>query len=120
MAPACTRGAAPVCSRAITKFVRTLLPWLLALAALAPIVFRPRDVWWLIDEPRLIANAWHFNQEHIPAHTGLFGNFGVPYGPVPTQIYQVLLSITHDPFTLVVLRGLLCASLTSAGLIWLA
>ncbi len=75
---------------------------------------------WLIDEPRLIANAFYFNQDHLPAHTGLFGNFGVPYGPVPTQIYQLLLALTHDPETLVMLRGLLCAVLTSIGLLWLA
>lgn len=80
----------------------------------------PGDVSWLIDEPRLVANAYYFNQDRIPAHTGLFGNFGVPYGPVPTQIYQVLLWFTHDPELLVVLRGLLCAGLTSIGLLWMA
>ncbi len=93
---------------------------MLALAALVPVVFCPGDVWWLIDEPRLIANAFYFNQDHIPAHTGLFGNFGVPYGPVPTQTYQVLLWLTHDPLVLVALRGLLCAALTSIGLLWMA
>ena len=85
-----------------------------------PVVMWPGDVSWLIDEPRLIANAFYFNQDHMPAHTGLFGNFGVPYGPVPTQTYQVLLWFTHDPETLVVLRGLLCAGLTSLGLVWMA
>ena len=90
------------------------------LVALAPVVLYPGDVSWLIDEPRLIANAYYFNQDHLPAHTGLFGNFGIPYGPVPTQIYQVLLWFTHDPLVLVVLRGLLCATLTSIGLLWMA
>ena len=90
------------------------------LAALIPVVMWPGDVSWLIDEPRLIANAFYFNQDHMPAHTGLFGNFGVPYGPVPTQTYQVLLWFTHDPEMLVVLRGLLCAGLTSVGLLWMA
>ena len=90
------------------------------LAALVPVIIWPGDVSWLIDEPRLIANAFYFNQDHIPAHTGLFGNFGVPYGPVPTQIYQLLLAITHDPESIVVLRGLLCACLTSVGLLWMA
>jgi hypothetical protein len=56
----------------------------------------------------------------MPAHSGIFGNFGVPYGPVPTHIYQILLGITHDPETLVVIRGLLCAGLTTIGLLWLA
>jgi len=96
------------------------LPWLLALATLVPVVLWPGDVSWLIDEPRLIANAYYFNRDHIPAHTGLFGNFGIPYGPVPTQIYQALLAITHNPLALVVLRGLLCAGLTGAALLWMA
>ena len=80
----------------------------------------PGDVSWLIDEPRLIANAYYFNHDQMPAHTGLFGNFGVPYGPVPTQIYQVLLGFTHNPESIVILRGLLCAALTSIGLLWFA
>ena len=109
----------PLCA-AITTSPRSFLPWLLALAALLPVVLWPGDVSWLIDEPRLIANAFYFNQDRIPAHTGLFGNFGVPYGPVPTQIYQLLLALTHNPLALVVLRGLLCAGLTSVGLLWLA
>ncbi len=104
----------------IEKHLRTFLPWLLVLAALIPVAIWPGDVSWLIDEPRLVANAYYFNQDRLPAHTGLFGNFGVPYGPVPTQIYQVLLGFTHDPETLVVLRGLLCAALTSIGLLWFA
>ena len=110
----------PQSARIIHQPRRSLLPWLLALATLLPVVLWPGDVSWLIDEPRLIANAFYFNQDHMPAHTGLFGNFGVPYGPVPTQTYQLLLGITHDPFSLVVLRGLLCAGLTGIGLIWLA
>ena len=97
----------PSCKRAINNTRRSLFLWLLVLAALVPVVMWPGDVSWLIDEPRLIANAFYFNQDHMPAHTGLFGNFGVPYGPVPTQTYQVLLWFTHDPETLVVLRGLL-------------
>jgi hypothetical protein len=118
--PPCTaRAVFPLCA-AITSSSRSFLPWLLALAALLPVVLWPGDVSWLIDEPRLIANAFYFNQDQIPAHTGLFGNFGVPYGPVPTQIYQLLLAITHNPLALVVLRGLLCAGLTSLGLLWLA
>ncbi len=99
---------------------RLLVPWLLALATLIPVVLWPSDVSWLIDEPRLIANAYYFNQDGLPAHMGLFGNFGVPYGPVPTQIYQALLAVTHDLPTVVVLRGLLCAVLTGIGLLWLA
>jgi hypothetical protein len=110
----------PQAARIIHQPRRSLLPWLLALATLLPVVLWPGDVSWRIDEAQLIANAFYFNQDHMPAHTGLFGNFGVPYGPVPTQTYQALLAITHDPLALVVLRGLLCACLTGVGLLWLA
>jgi hypothetical protein len=93
---------------------------LLVLAAMVPLVIWPEDVTWGIDEPRLIANAWHANHDsHLAAH-GLYGNFGVCYGPVPTQIYQLLLCFTHDPYTLVILRALLCATVTAASLLWLA
>ena len=92
----------------------------LLLIALAPLLLWPGDIPWLIDEPRLIANAWHANQDGALATAGLAGNFGVRYGPLPTQIYQALLLATHDPATLVILRGLLCGGVTAFSLLWLA
>lgn len=92
----------------------------LAVLALGPVVMWPGDVPWTTDEPRLIAQAWHANHAHVLASCGLFGNFGVPYGPLPTQLYQLLLLLTHDPSTLVVLRGLLCGGVTACSLLWLA
>jgi hypothetical protein len=92
----------------------------LIVLALAVIALWPGDVSWLMDEPRLIANAWHANHDHELAVGGLYGNFGIRYGPLGTQVYQLLLLITHDPFTLVVLRALLCAGLTGFALLWLA
>lgn len=80
----------------------------------------PGDVSWLMDEPRLIANAWHANHDGQLAVGGLYGNFGIRYGPLPTQIYQLLLLITHDPRILVVLHVLLCAGITGFALLWLA
>lgn len=88
--------------------------------ALLLITLWPGDVSWLLDEPRLIATAWHANHDHQIAVGGLYGNFGIRYGPLPTQIYQLLLLITHDPFALVVLRALLCAGVTGGALLWLA
>ena len=103
--------------------VRSRQQWiaiLLVLATMVPLVLWPGDVSWCIDEPRLIANAWHANHDgHLAVH-GLYGNFGVCYGPVPTQVYQALLAITHDPYTLVILRALLCAAITAGSLLWLA
>ena len=92
----------------------------LVLLALCPTVLWPGEVFWLIDEPRLIATAWHHNNDHGLAHSGLFGNMGFPYGPLPTQIYQFLLMLTHDPFVLVLLRAILCAGVTCFSLLWLA
>ncbi len=92
----------------------------LVLLALCPTVLWPGEVSWLIDEPRLVANAWHYNNDHGLADRGLFGNMGFPYGPLPTQIYQALLMLTHDPFALVLLRSILCAGVTSFSLLWLA
>jgi hypothetical protein len=78
------------------------------------------DVSFLIDEPRLLAMAWHANHDGVLATTGLAGNFGVRYGPLAVQVYQALLLITHDPYALVILRGLLCGGVTAFGLLWLA
>lgn len=92
----------------------------LAVLALVPVVLWPGDVSFLIDEPRLLAMAWHANHDGTLASVGLAGNFGVRYGPLGVQIYQVLLLITHDPYLLVILRGLLCGGATAVGLLWLA
>lgn len=92
----------------------------LVVLVLVLLAWWPGDVSWLMDEPRLIANAWHANHDHQLAVGGLYGNFGIRYGPLATQVYQLLLLITHDPFTLVVLHALLCAGVTGWALLWLA
>jgi hypothetical protein len=85
-----------------------------------PAVLWIGDVSWLQDEPRLLAKAYHANAHGVLENCGLNGNFGVPYGPLPTQIYQLLLLITHDPLTFAAIRAGLCAGATAIGLIWLA
>lgn len=96
--------------------------WSVGLLVLALVVITlwPGDVSWLMDEPRLIGNAWHANHDHQLAVGGLYGNFGIRYGPLATQMYQLLLLITHNPITLVVLHALLCAGVTGFALLWLA
>jgi hypothetical protein len=96
-----------------------LSPGLIVLA-LAGLALWPGDASWLLDEPRLIATAWHGNHDWHLAVGGLYGNFGIRYGPLPTQVYQALLLFTHNPFALVVLRALLCGSVTGFSLLWLA
>jgi hypothetical protein len=90
------------------------------LAAVVPAVLWVGDISWLQDEPRLLAKAFHSNEHHTIESTGLNGNFGVPYGPLPTQIYQLLLLLTHDPLKIAAIRAALCAGVTAIGLSWLA
>lgn len=89
-------------------------------AAVLPAIAWPDQVSWLIDEPQLIARAYHANQAGKLAERGLVGNFGLIYGPTATQIYQLMLGVTHDPLTLARLRAGLCAGVTALGLLWLA
>ena len=90
------------------------------LAAVIPAMLWPGDNLWTNDEPRLIANAWHSNAAWHPAWGGLWGNFGIRYGPLPTQIYQFLLCLTHDPLVLAALRGAIASAVTAGSLLWLA
>jgi hypothetical protein len=76
----------------------------LALTLLAALV-APGAVAFGADEAALVGKALLANRSEVAATNGLVGTFGVPYGPVPTWIYQYLLSLTHDPVSLVSLRA---------------
>src|SRR4051812_10903056 len=65
------------------------------LAAVIPAVLWVGDISFMQDEPRLLAKAFHANERHAIEIKGLNGNFGVPYGPLPTHIYQIILVFTH-------------------------
>ena len=79
----------------------------------------PGDVPWGGDDAMLIGNARRANAEHRLADAGLGGSFNVPYGPLPTQLYQGLLLVTDDLPTVVRLRAALAAGVTAAALLWL-
>jgi len=89
-------------------------------AAFLPALVWPGDISWMNDEAELIAQAWFGNKAHVLVQHGLAGNFSVIYGPLPTQVYQLLLLITHDPLRLVQLRAALCSGVTAISLLWLA
>jgi hypothetical protein len=89
-------------------------------AAIVPAVLWVGDISWMQDEPRHLAKAWHANANHRLETHGLNGNFGVPYGPLPTQIYQLFLLTTHDILKIAAMRAGLCAGVTAIGLLWLA
>jgi hypothetical protein len=93
---------------------------------------RPGDATWINDEPQLlhiafVCNAGQFPDAriHIPfthatlAPYGLVGTRGARYGPLPVWIYQIFLAITHDPILMVVMRALICSSITAIALDWL-
>src|SRR5205814_6967687 len=91
----------------------------MVVVCLLPAVW-PGDAPWTNDEPHLLAAALDANAAHRPAAMGLYGSYGVPYGPLPTQIYQVLLLVTRDPVLLVAIRGVLTMSATGLALLWLS
>ena len=104
---------------------RANLAWTFAaivtlLAACLPAVLWPGDISWMNDEPNLIAHALHANERHVLADEGLLGSFGIKYGPLPTQVYQAMLLLTHDPVKLVAIHALLCSAATALALLWLA
>ncbi|HEX8913337.1 MAG TPA: hypothetical protein VF796_13335, partial [Humisphaera sp.] len=71
------------------------------------------------DEPLVLAHAALFNAEGIPAPRGLSGSFGIEYGPVATQCYQLLLLATTDPVTVAAVHGALTSAVLAAAALWL-
>jgi hypothetical protein len=101
------------------------LSWALAAVvtlamALGPAMLWPADVSWMNDEPGLLSQAYHYNQLHMLARRGLSGSFPIPYGPFPTQVYQLLLLLTHDLPLIVLIRATLYAAITALSLLWMA
>src|SRR5512133_2897396 len=89
-----------------------------ALAALPALVL-PGDAPFINDEAFLVLAALRANAAHRLAELGLVGTKGLPYGPIPTWIYQALLALTHGPVALVVLHAALLAAGTAIALLWL-
>ncbi len=96
-----------------------LLAAALLVASLPAVVF-PGDAPFINDEPQLILGALRANADHALAVVGLMGNKGVPYGPLPTWIYQALLLVTHEPVAIVVLHAALLACVIAVSLGWLS
>src|SRR3954466_5766789 len=75
------------------------------IASIGPAILWPGDTPWVYDEPAEVKLALQADQPHRLADHALSGNFWVWYGPLPIQIMQVLLAVSHDPRWLVVMRG---------------
>ncbi len=102
---------------------------LIAIVSFTTFVF-PGDVPFLRDEPMLLGDALLANHTpsrilgislpFTPAAHGLQGTRGVAYGPLPLWIYQLLLSLTHNPVAIVSMRAALVSASTALALLWLA
>src|SRR5262245_20920749 len=70
---------------------------LLVAAAVALCLMLPGDVPIDGDQVWMLSTAAQANASHTMVKFGLSGGmFGLTYGPVPMQIYQLLFLITHD------------------------
>lgn len=68
------------------------------------------------DEATLLGNALRANHDGRLVDLGLGGSFDYTYGPLPTQMYQLLLLVSHDLRALVVIRTILVLGGTAAAL----
>ncbi|MGA2233726.1 MAG: hypothetical protein ABSH22_22705 [Tepidisphaeraceae bacterium] len=93
--------------------------WAACAAIVVALMIWPADVPWGGDDVVLISRALLANHEHRLIDVGLSGTFHLPYGPLPEQIYQCLLAMTHNPLLLASLHAGLLAGATAAGLLWL-
>jgi hypothetical protein len=101
----------------LRRFNDGVAPMLLCLGlALCAGFYRPGDVSLGADEAALLGRALNANAGFRLADVGLTGTAGMPYGPLPTQLSQLLLLITHDPVTFTSIRATLFILITSAGL----
>lgn len=74
----------------------------------------PGDIYFINDEPMLLARAWQGNLGNRFATYGLVGTSGFTYGPVPVLFYQLcLILIPHDMILIVLLK--IAVTLLSAG-----
>ncbi len=96
------------------------LPAIACAAIVLLLMIWPSDIPWGGDELILIHHAIEANRQHMLQPFGLEGSFGFPYGPLPTQIYQTLLLISHRLPVVVQLHALLFGGTTAIALLWLA
>src|SRR4051794_16903118 len=92
---------------------------LLTILSTLPILLFPGDTPWIFDEPAEVAIALQANQNHHLASHALSGNFRIQYGPLPIQLNQLFLLISHDPRVLIFLRAAIVAALMAVSLLWL-
>ncbi|MBN2126175.1 MAG: hypothetical protein JW821_17885 [Deltaproteobacteria bacterium] len=108
----CKNGLAGTVTRLLGRHIS---PFGVALGACVLLaLLYPGDIPWINDEPVLIDNALKANIGGRLAARGLHGSAGIPYGPVPTWIYQALLVLSRNPIHLSLMKNLL----SQCALIW--
>ncbi len=90
------------------------------LIAASAMFYRPGAVAFGADEAALIGRAINANAAGQIASAGLTGTMGLPYGPLPTQVYQLLMLILPDPIAVVSLRAAAFLLITGVALTSLA
>jgi hypothetical protein len=90
--------------------------YLIAAAVVLAMVF-PGDVPIQPDQQSLLISAANANAAHRLADYGLSGTYAYTYGPLPTQLYQLLLLLSHDLRLVIALRSAIVA-LTIAAALW--
>jgi hypothetical protein len=100
------------------RYITLAIAISVVLAAIASL--RPSDTSWLLDEPQLLREAFLSNQRGQLAVHGLRGSMGFDYGPVPVQLYQLLLLLTsNDLPTVAAMKGFLATFMFSLGTLFL-
>jgi hypothetical protein len=80
----------------------------------------PLDAPFIYDEPWLFLSAHDANNNHKLAEIGLYGTVGIPYGPIPTWIYQGFLLSTRSPTGWILLHAGFMVVSTAIGLLLLS
>ncbi len=120
MSPAGWHGGKRAAAGAARLWENTVFVVLLTVPVVMCVI-GSRHAPFVADEPSLIAAAAEANAQGRLAPSGLGGSFGIPYGPTPTHIYQLLLLVSGSDLERVVLiRSLMFIVLVTVGLVWLS
>jgi len=80
----------------------------------------PGDAPFISDEPKQLLLAYDLNQIHALADASMRGSVGLPYGPLSTWAYQLILAITATPSLWVLIQALIIVVGIAAGLLLIA
>ena len=94
--------------------------WVLALivAFAFPLLF-PGQTPFVNDEPGLITMALDLNAQGQIAHYGYAGSQGRRYGPLVLWVFQLILSVTHDPIAVMTIYIAILSATLVGGLAWI-